>query len=247
MKSEAGIDRRMIAAVCDRHFGVGADGLMAAMPSEFADVRMAYYNSDGSEASMCGNGIRCFSKFVRDHGIVGTADFTVETGDGIKRVSIVSETPEMTTVKVSMGVLGDISKVETSEWGELIFTHLGVPHAVLFKDTDGGGMAALDALALSQGSRIENAPQFQPDRANVNFVEILNEDHILCSTWERGAGKTLACGTGACASAAASYLFCGCHDSIHVTMPGGEVVVSFDSDRNIFMEGPAVLICTGHY
>lgn len=247
-------DSGRIAEICDRHFGVGADGFIAAVPSEAADVRMAFYNSDGSEASMCGNGIRCFSKFVRDHGIVKKDAFTVETGDGIKHIEMIEEAPKVSVVKVDMGTYSDFREEDSPKFGKAYAAHLGVPHAVLFKETGGRHMEALSEEAVKLGHDIEFAPEFQPERTNVNFVEVLGSDHILCSTWERGAGKTLACGTGACSSAAAARLFRGCGDKIRVTMPGGEVVVSFgdpaagdgsEADRAVFMEGPAVLAFSG--
>lgn len=230
MKGGDDFDRDKIASVCDRHFGVGADGFIAAVSSEKADVRMAFYNSDGSEASMCGNGIRCFSKFVRDHGIVKEDRFTVETGDGVKHIVMIEEKPKTSVVKVDMGKYSDFRSVEWPRFGRIYAAHLGVPHAVLFMKTDGRHMEALDEEAMRSGRSIEFSPAFQPDRTNVNFVEIIDRGHILCSTWERGAGKTLACGTGACSSAAASRLFMGCGDAIRVTMPGGEVVVSFEDE-----------------
>ena len=255
MSAGTGFDADRIAQICDRHFGVGADGFIAAVPSEIADVRMAFYNSDGSEASMCGNGIRCFSKFVRDRGIVKKDVFTVETGDGIKHIEMIEQKPDVSVVKVDMGTYSDFAEKDSLRFGKAYATHLGVPHAVLFRETDGGHMEALSEEAVRTGYDIEFAPEFQPDRTNVNFVEVLADDHILCSTWERGAGKTLACGTGACSSAAASRLFRGCGDEIRVTMPGGEVVVSFggavsggepEAKRTVFMQGPAVLTFSGY-
>lgn len=233
-----------IRQVCDRHFGVGADGFIAAVPSGEADVKMAFFNSDGSRASMCGNGIRCFAKFVRDHGIVKKDVFDVETGDGVKRVSVLKETEKSSEIEVDMGTPGAFRTVETGSFGRLYAVHLGVPHAVRFS---GGAetMEALDAAALSQGEAIEYAEEFLPQRTNVNFVSVADSGHILCSTWERGAGKTLACGTGACSSAAAAHRFMGCGSEIRVTMPGGEVVVSLRPDGQVFMRGPAVLICSG--
>lgn len=257
-------DKSKIAAdVCDRRFGVGADGFIAAEPSETSDVKMAFYNADGSEAGMCGNGIRCFSKFVFDMGIVDRSEFTVETGDGEKTVSIINSSELVTEVKVDMGVYNDISQIMCSvnDGGaiagyqsgkkaendnfEVFFTHLGVPHAVVFADNTDDGMNTLNALAERFGHDIEYSEKFAPARTNVNFVKIIDKSHILCSTWERGAGKTLACGTGACSSAAAAYLCRGCRDSVNVKMPGGEVIVSFREDNTVYMQGTAVLTFKG--
>ncbi len=242
-------DKQALAArVCDRRFGIGADGFIAAEPSDTSDVKMAFYNADGSIAGMCGNGIRCFSKFVRDTGVVARSEFTVETGDGQKHVRIISRDGSVSQVMVDMGLCGEFKTVicsvkdsrETARLGagdpaeglsgaelEVYFAHMGVPHAVIFADTAGGGMEALNGLAERFGRQIEYAQPFAPERTNVNFVEIAGKDRILCSTWERGAGKTLACGTGACGSAAAACLFKGLGGPVRVTMPGGEVTVSF--------------------
>ena len=240
--------RERIRSACDRHFGVGADGFIAAVPSGCADVRMAFYNSDGSRASMCGNGIRCFAKFVRDHGIVKSDIFTVETGDGIKHITVIKSAARVSEIRVDMGVPDSFRKAESEDFGTIWSTHLGVPHAVLFssgKEDKDGSMEELDQKAWQSGEKIEHAPLFQPEGTNVNFVSVKSDSHILCSTWERGAGKTLACGTGACSAAAAARLCAGCGDEIRVTMPGGEVTVSFADDGTVFMQGPAVLICTG--
>lgn len=214
----------LAASVCDRRFGVGADGFVLAEPSDVADVRMDFYNADGSEASMCGNGIRCFAKFVTDHDIVNKAEFSVETGDGVKHVQVLESAPSITRVRVDMGTFSDKKKVSSCGY-ESVSMHLGVPHAVIFS-SGADGMAALDELACAHGHDIEYADEFAPDRTNVNFVKIVDNETILCSTWERGAGKTLACGTGACSSAVAAHFEKGLSDSIKVIMPGGEVTVT---------------------
>lgn len=236
------------AILCDRKFGIGADGLIAAEPSDTADIRMSYYNSDGSLAGMCGNGLRCFSKFVTDHGLVDGETIQVETGDGRKDVRILQSTPKISRVEVDMGSCGEIrpAVIHTEKQPfQTYFTHLGVPHTVVFCETEGGGMPALDRLTEQNGSDLEFATEFQPDHTNVNFVEILAPDHILCSTWERGAGKTLACGTGACASALISHMEREAGSSIRVTMPGGDVVITMTDDRRVLMEGDAELTFTG--
>ncbi|MCI8283923.1 MAG: diaminopimelate epimerase [Firmicutes bacterium] len=254
---------KIAAEVCDRRFGVGADGFIAAEPSETSDVKMAFYNADGSEAGMCGNGIRCFSKFVFDMGIVDKSEFTVETGDGEKHINIINSSELVTEVKVDMGFYNEITQIMCSiddggviagyqteknaenDSFEAFVTHLGVPHAVVFADNAGDGMNTLNTLAEKFGHDIEYSEKFAPARTNVNFVKIIDKEHILCSTWERGAGKTLACGTGACSSAAAAYLNRGCGDAINVKMPGGEVTVSFGKDCTVFMQGTAVLTFKG--
>ena len=253
-------NRSLLAAhVCDRHYGVGADGFIAAEPSDRADIRMAFYNGDGTEAGMCGNGIRCFARFVRDRKLVDKDQFTVETGDGIKEIEILDRSLRATTVKVGMGTLGEMKEVhckvrkangisnedlpEENEF-DMIFTHFGVPHAVVVHSAWGNGMNALDELALAYGDAIEHAPAFALDGTNVNFISIVNDSHILCSTWERGAGKTLACGTGACSSAAVARRYNHLGDHIKVSMPGGTVIVTFKGD-DVWMEGRAVLTFIG--
>ena len=222
----------LAADVCDRRFGVGADGFILAEPSGEADVKMDFYNADGSEASMCGNGIRCFAKFVTDHSIVRKTEFSVETGDGVKHIQVLEKTPSVTRVRVDMGTFSDKRTVKSCGF-ETVSMHLGVPHAVIFSDAqhnDGacpkGGMEALDELACAHGRDLEYSEEFAPERTNVNFVQIRDESTILCSTWERGAGKTLACGTGACSSAVAAHFEKGLSDRIKVLMPGGEVTVT---------------------
>ncbi len=242
--------------ICDRRFGVGADGIIGAEPSDKADVRMAFFNADGSEAGMCGNGIRCFAKFVLDHGIVNGDKFTVETGDGIKVLEALEKGEKESRFRVDMGtdpafsrfdVPVDQSRIDGNDTIEEMctaFTHFGVPHAVIIVDEPDAGMPALDSMAYRYGSYVEHAKFFSPARTNVNFIRMITSDHIMCSTWERGAGKTLACGTGACSSAAAAREYLGCGDSVRVTMPGGEVTVSFEDGR-VFMEGSAVLTFRG--
>lgn len=248
MKLQAADIPELAVSVCDRRFGIGADGFILAEPSEKADVKMHFYNADGSEASMCGNGIRCFSKFVTDSEIVNKENFSVETGDGIKHIEVLERSAGVTKVRADMGYFSGMA--ETVSCGfDIVSMHLGVPHAVIFTDTAGKSMAKLDSLAEKYGQMIEFAEEFKPQRTNVNFVEIIDDSHILCSTWERGAGKTLACGTGACSSAAAAYFKKGLSDRIRVTMPGGEVIVTIGGEKDsvIFMEGTAVLTFKGEY
>ena len=247
----------LAARICDRRYGVGADGFIAAEPSETADVRMAFFNADGSIAGMCGNGIRCFAKFVTDHGIVQGEHFSVETGDGIKKLEMLSREPAISRVRVNMGVPGEVSRFSVTLDPEAVpdrpsdlssvdvaFTHLGVPHAVILCDEEGASMPELDRLAETCGDYLEHAPAFGEAHTNVNFIKVEDKGHILCSTWERGAGKTLACGTGACSSAYVAGRYFGCGDEVRVTMPGGEVTVSI-KDGTVFMEGGAVLTFTG--
>lgn len=239
---------------CNRRFGVGADGLIAAQMSDVADIRMVYFNSDGTPAAMCGNGIRCFSKFVRDRGILMTDSFSVETDDGIKQVSIRLQEKNTFAVQVEMGTPGELQTMEIYGGGQiynLIFMHIGVPHCVIFVDdvdpwSDAGTSFPNRLIENTDrlGPLIEKNPSF-PEGTNVDFVQVVDDTHLLVSTWERGAGRTWACGTGACASAVAAHHYRAVQPTVHVRMPGGEVTVSIAVGGAVLMEGPAELICKG--
>jgi len=251
----AGRDLSLLArAVCHRRFGVGADGLMAALPSEQADIRMEYYNSDGSLAEMCGNGIRCFARFVRETGLIRQEGFTVETRAGIKTVRLREDNGRV-LVRVSMGqaqpAAAEVPAVVEGPrvWGQpmtaagatypLYAIRMGVPHAVVFLET-------LDeAVTLAAGPVIERAPIF-PQRTNVNFVQVVSRSALRVDTWERGAGHTLACGTGVCASVWVAHARGLVDTVVHVTTPGGELTIRLEGEE-VIMEGGAELICTGEY
>lgn len=235
--------------ICQRHYGVGADGFLCVENSNSADVKMSYYNADGSVATMCGNGLRCFAKFISDKGIVKSKSFRVETGDGLKQVEIKIADAECSMISVNMGIWdGRASVVMVTAFDKLfeaVFLHLGVPHAVIFLD-----QKSLKPKEFSQefvrkyGPIIEKNPQFT-EGTNVNFVEIIDRKHEKASTWERGAGSTLACGTGACAAAVVSNRLKGLSPKIEVIMPGGSLWISVMNNNEIFLEGPAQLICKG--
>lgn len=196
----------------DRHFGVGSDGIILILLSDIADFRMRMFNSDGTEAQMCGNGIRCVGKFVYDKGLTNKTEITVETLAGIKYLNLNIENGKVSTVKVDMGqpileaekipVIYDQSpvknlklKAEDKEF-EFICVSMGNPHAItVIEDVDNFNIE-------KYGPVLETNKSF-PERANIEFVEILDEENIKMRVWERGAGETLACGTGACAVAVA--------------------------------------------
>lgn len=243
------------AKICHRRFGIGADGLMVADQSDCADIKMTYYNSDGSYAAMCGNGIRCFSAFCHATGLVEKTEFSVETGDGIKYVSLTCQ--EGYWVEVDMGtaqtqaedvpttlLTKDDQRVSIALEDHLFFMDIlkvGVPHAVI--DVKSSGVSAKDLAHF--GPLIENHEGF-PQRTNVNFVEVLGPNHLRVDTWERGAGLTYACGTGVCASAYA-YISRGQQQlPVSVDVLGGRLYIDL-KEGHIMMKGPAELIANGHW
>lgn len=253
---EEGYDYQLLAKkVCSRNFGIGADGLMVASKSEIANIKMNYFNSDGSIGEMCGNGIRCFSKFVYEEGLVANTEFSVETLAGIKHVILSKQDGVIESVKVSMGhidfepahipvnsqkdrFIKEHIKIEGKDI-EISTVLMGVPHTVILTDK-------LDKNELlTLGPKIEKDPLFSKG-TNVNFVEVVDNSTIKVDTWERGAGNTLACGTGACASAFIARELNGLGDVIKAILPGGVLTIYVEGSE-IFMEGPAVNIAVGEF
>ena len=240
---------------CHRHFGIGADGFMVVEESENYDIQMKYYNSDGTNATMCGNGLRCFSKYVHDHGIVTNNQFTVETADGPKDINIDKLDDKKSIVCVDMGpwqyashhvpVNTDMEEFIDQEIFvkgksfQLSGIHMGVPHGVVF-------LEAIDEnLTYEYGPEIEKNELF-PQKINVNFVEIVDERHIKVDTWERGASKTLACGTGVCSAAILANRLKGTNKKVQVQVPGGNLEIEIKDDR-VLMTGEAVVVCRGTF
>ena len=234
--------------LCHRQLGIGADGIIAVLPSEIADLRMRIINADGSEANMCGNAIRCFAKYAYERGLVETKTFRIETFAGIIIPEVMTENNEVVAVKVNMGkpqlertaipMLGDendaiettISVGETSI--KLTSLLMGVPHTMVYVDD-------LTHIDLERtGRSIEKHPTY-PKGTNVNFVQVLSDDRIRVRTWERGAGATLACGTGSCASAVASFLNNHTGRKVAVELQYGQLDIEWTEDGNVFMTGPA--------
>lgn len=240
--------------VCHRKFSVGADGLLVVKNSNVADVEMVYYNSDGSRASMCGNGIRCFVKFIYDNNIVNKEDFDVHTLDGIKKIKINLENNEIKTIKVNMGSGSFLSKdipvnsdkekfikekiqVLDREY-EVTSMLMGVPHTVVFVDD-------IDMNEINKyGYEIEKHEIF-PQKTNVNFVKVIDEENILVRTYERGCGYTFGCGTGMTASVIISNYLNKVKKSVKVTSEGGSVKIDLE-EGFAYMTGPAVKICEGY-
>ena len=238
-------------SLCHRHFGIGADGFIcASKPNQIeADVKMEYYNSDGSIASMCGNGLRCFAKYVYDNGIVEEGSFKVETLDGIKDVKISYQMGIQCDVEVDMGKWSQeiaINEIEIlNKQFKIYSTQFCVPHAMILIDKyKFDTQYEKEKFILDIGEIVEKRPEY-PEGINVNFVEILNDSLISVSTFERGAGKTLACGSGACASHLMVNKIFNVNNVSIVDMPGGKVRTQIKEDGTIILSGEAVTICSG--
>lgn len=243
----------------NRNFGVGSDGLILVMPSDIADCRMRMFNSDGSESEMCGNGIRCVGKFVHDKNIVKKDIITVETLAGIKALEFFKDENNMVLdVKVNMGqpifspkdipVISDEEIVKNLKLKaldkEFIFTcvSMGNPHAITFVDD-------VDNFDVNKyGSILESDPAF-PKRANIEFVEVIDNNNLKMRVFERGSGETFACGTGTCATVVASFLNGKCdRENVNVKLLGGTLNISWDNkDNNVYMIGPARFVFEGDW
>lgn len=241
--------------VSDRHFGVGSDGLILICPSGKADFRMDMYNADGSQAEMCGNGIRCVAKYVYDYGLTDQTEISVETLAGIKYLKLTVEDGKVSKVRVNMGEpildpalipvnVPDQPPVRVpieaggKKW-EMTCVSMGNPHAVVFIDK----VSDLDIEAV--GPAFENHPLF-PRRTNTEFVELLDREHANMRVWERGSGETLACGTGACAVGVACVLNGLTEDKLTVHLLGGDLEIFWDRQENqVYMTGPATVVFDG--
>lgn len=233
--------------LCHRQTGIGADGILIVLPSGIADCRMRIVNSDGSEAEMCGNGIRCYAKYAYENGIVTKTKFSVETLAGIMVPEVQIEGGKVVGIKVDMGapflqrkdipMLGAEGMVvdEPIEipQGKYSITSMlmGVPHTMVYVDD----LSSIDRNTV--GNAIEHHSSF-PQRTNVNFVEVISDTEISVRTWERGAGPTLACGTGCCASAVASNLNGHTGKRVTVHLELGDLFIEW-KDETVFMTGPA--------
>lgn len=239
--------------VCDRHFGIGADGLVIVRKSETANAKMVIINADGSRANMCGNAIRCFGKYVYDHKIASGTKFSVETGDGIKDIEIILENDKVKYVRVYMGnpsyrgcdiPLNNLESIIEREISvdnksyKMTTVLVGVPHTIIFEDNE-------EYNVVEDGSKIEKLDIFK-EGSNVNFVKVIDDTHIRVNTWERGAGATLACGTGCSASVVvAKKLGLVSRDKeIFVKAPGGELVIEVLGE-DVYMKGPAEVVFKG--
>lgn len=239
------------------HTGVGSDGIIIICPSEKADFRMRIFNADGSEARMCGNGARCVGKYIHDYGLSDSPVISLETASGIKTISLdIDSDGTVSRATVNMGrpdfrcpsvpVSFDGQEMISSpvEAGgrtyELTAVSMGNPHGVILTDN-------VDSIDLNRiGPLLENHPIW-PDRANIEFIQPLNRHELRMRVWERGSGETMACGTGACASAAATCRLGLTRMPVTVHLPGGDLIIDLTPDGEILMTGPAVTSFEGRY
>ena len=247
--------------VSDRHKGIGSDGLILAMPSEIADIKMRMFNSDGSEGEMCGNGIRCLVGFAIDQNLIPSKQKTVlvETGAGVLSVTPIRTNNVMTGATVSMGLpILEPSQIPVEidsssfpvldhtlnigyEQMKLSFISMGNPHAISFIDED------IDKYPLTEiGPLVENHEIF-PNKINFEIVNIIDRSHLKVRVWERGSGITLACGTGACAVAVAAKLKGIIDDSCTISLPGGDLEISWIDNNEVLMTGPIEKVFSGNW
>jgi diaminopimelate epimerase len=233
-----GIDLPALArAACDRHFGVGADGILVPASSAVADLEMVYLNSDGSPSEMCGNGIRCLARYARDFEIVDCDALTIETGAGIQKVLLFEDGSS----RVDMGPPEFEREAELHGF-RFLRVSMGNPHAVAFL----GSEEEVDTLDLrAAGPRIENDPLF-PDKTNVEFAYARGPGEVRMRIWERGAGETLASGSGSCAVAVAAIWSGLAESPVRVALDGGTVEIAWAGENEpVYMTGPAAYVCEG--
>ncbi len=264
--------KAMAQRICLRHFGIGADGLVILLPGEKARVRMRIFNPDGSEAEMCGNAIRCVAAYLYRHGLLEqdeTREIKVETLAGIMIPKlIITKEGEVKAVQVDMGeprleraeipMLGPSGPVinEPLKIGSVTVkvtaVSMGNPHCLVFVDIQQGSNFELRtsnfefAPLTDLGPQLENHPAF-PQRTNVEFIQVLNRGNIKVRVWERGAGATLACGTGACAALVGCVLNNFTDRQVTVHLPGGDLDVSWGEDNHVYLTGPAEEVFTGEF
>ena len=243
-------------AMCNRHTGIGADGLIVIVDSRVADVRMRIINSDGSEAEMCGNGIRCFAKYVYDSGIIEKKRFTVETPAGIMEPEItVGADNKAELITINMGrpsfnrseipmegvdgrVLNEDLCVDGENW-KITSLLMGVPHTVTYVDD-------VDSVDIEKIGPLFEKHEAFPKHTNINFAQQMDDRTVKVRTWERGAGATLACGTGSCSVAVASFLNGRTGREVDIQLPLGILHIEYrEEDGNVYMTGPAAVSFTG--
>ena len=239
--------------ISDRHFGIGSDGLILIKSSQIADFEMEMYNSDGSLGAMCGNGIRCVAKYVYDYGLTDKTQISVATGSGIKYLDLTVEDGKVVLVKVDMGApilepekipakvskaTGEKLTVQGKEY-EVTCISMGNPHCIVCVDD-------VEGLAIEQVGPFFERHEVFTDRVNTEFIKVLDRNTVQMRVWERGAGETWACGTGACAVAVACILNGWTEREVTVKLRGGDLRICWDQDKNtVFMTGPAATVFDG--
>ena len=241
--------------VSDRHFGIGSDGLILICKSDVADFKMRMFNSDGSEAEMCGNGIRCVGKFVYDKGFTNKTEVKIETLAGIKTLKLNTKDGKVETVRVDMGepileakkipVISDEEPVKNlilnAEGKEFKFTcvSMGNPHAITIVDNT-------EKFDVEKYGKVLEVDKAFPKKANIEFAQIVDKHNIKMRVWERGAGETLACGTGACATAVACNLNGLTERKVNIELLGGNLEIEWNKeDNHVYMTGPATTVFEG--
>ncbi len=242
--------------ISDRHFGVGSDGLILIKPSKCADFEMEMYNADGSRGEMCGNGIRCVAKYVYDKGLTDKEHISIDTLAGVKYLDLTIENGEVSLVRVDMGTpefapkkIPVRSEKENMIRQKLIAggreyqvtcVSMGNPHCVVFLDED---VRELDLAEI--GPAFEHHLSF-PERINTEFINVIDKKTLRMRVWERGSGETLACGTGACASAVAAVVNGWTEEEVTVKLLGGDLKIHYDREKNtVYMTGPAAIVFDG--
>jgi diaminopimelate epimerase len=261
----AGLARR----ISDRHFGVGGDGLILICRSETADARMRMFNADGSEAEMCGNGIRCVAKYVYDHGHCVKPTLRIETGTGVLTLDLETAAGKVRRVRVNMGrPILEAARIPTTLPGDPVVNaelkigeavvratcvSMGNPHCITFVDDQFAGTGPFagtgglsDELVLGLGPKIERDEHF-PRKVNAEFVQVLSPDEVRMRVWERGSGETLACGTGASAVCVAGSLAGRTNRKILAHLPGGDLELHWAEDDHVYLTGPAVEVFSGEW
>jgi diaminopimelate epimerase len=241
--------------MADRHFGVGGDGLILICPSEKADARMRMFNADGSEAEMCGNGVRCVAKYVYEHGIARKPMLSIETGRGVLTLEVETRGDKVKQVRVDMGEpILEAAKIPTTLPGnppievplpgydyKVTCVSMGNPHCVIFVE------AITDQHIHVFGPQIERATLF-PRKTNVEFVKVNRPDDVTFRVWERGSGETMACGTGSCAVAVACVLTGRTQRKITAHALGGDLQLLWsETDNHVYMTGPAIEVFSGEW
>jgi diaminopimelate epimerase len=247
----AGLSRR----ISDRHCGVGSDGLILICPSTVADARMRMFNADGSEAQMCGNGVRCVAKFVYDRGLMRKNPLHIETGRGVLSLELDIQGGAVHKVRVDMGepILEAEripTRLRTSQQAsiaigdamvDVICVSMGNPHCVIFCED------LSDHLVLALGPKIEVHSAF-PERTNVEFVRVNRQDDVTARVWERGSGETMACGTGACAMTVAGVITGRTGRNVRAHLRGGDLEILWsEADNHVYLTGPAVEVFEGEW